>query len=855
MPEIQISIIFFLSCVLLRDVCYVAPMLNIKEILVSARRLDQLRKMKLELEARQVYGSERGFFGPLYFMIFGGGSNLRDAMDVNEHETAAEVAKLKQLERNLERKCIGSAIVTFESQTAAENFCADHRLSGVFARLITSMPWLGPLLNDRCCAFVPTFRFFRPESGCLPNKRYLLAPERASEPSDVIFEANTSYGFRRWLQNSGSDLAGLVCIVLSAAAQFGLEAIKRRVRDQSTGLLVVYDNKQTSLTSSHLSVNQVSKIVSSNQILIQTEAVAVLCSFIVVIINLFLQVALRATIRLEQKGTKTNQQMSLLWKLSCAFVINSFVIPVSSSLLTNTSRKAWYSVGGLSTEAVSIQVSNAIIPPLLSLINPVWLMRRLIFPKYARTVEMLERLTDPEEFIIAERLANHVKTVALGILFSPVTPLSPMIALGAEVISYLTDMYIIIHVAHRPPEMRVESVATVHMPLAIIQIASQLFVGLVFFSHRKRQAVQYLWVSCCTWGAMYLLPWGRVIAWCAQSPGKVAPSEAAQTPFHHALNKGETQMDTYTPSLPHIGLSDELRFRLRQMYDITTVQPANPHPLRGQKSSAVSLLASGAIVLPPAVNGTPKSLSPAPSQLPLKGSGGRGSSPVKGAAPMRVESTDAFKLQQQQQQQRLIAPGPPVVASTTTENMRVSAAAARVAPSHPSVSGGQGPAANGLPPSYPRPNNSGGSPVPSAPPAPQGPGNGAAPAGSYGGMGGRHGSGPAVPYPAVVHGNGPMPARGGSNAGTATATAAGLYGAAQYPNPNHNGQGSVGTASGRSSQSGLGPGGSRTMPVPGSAGGAGQRRPPGSGGARVPSANAGGRGGVANGGGYYNTVR
>lgn len=96
------------------------------------------------------------------------------------------------------------------------------------------------------------------------------------------------------------------------------------------------------------------------------------------------------------------------------------MIPVAASTIDRRSRWSWYSTGGLATQAVTIQISNAVVPTLLAALNPMGVLKRHFMWKHARSQAMMDFLMQPDEFEVAVKLAKHFKTISLGILYAPI---------------------------------------------------------------------------------------------------------------------------------------------------------------------------------------------------------------------------------------------------------------------------------------------------------------------------------------------------------------------------------------------------------------------------------------------------
>lgn len=284
---------------------------------------------------------------------------------------------------------------SFVSQRAAINFVNDHSLSHATSFLL-SIPLLGPLVlkSFGTVLGIPMFR-----------GRHLNV-ERSCEPNDVAYESTTTWGFRRWLLDNMADAATILIIGIAAGVQFGLEYWKRTERDRLKTLQVTYSVAGSDSTA-------------SVQNRVRVQSISTFCSIIVVILNMGLKLGVTFIVDIENKPTRTQMEQSMLWKLSVAYIVNSFIIPVAAATVTTEGKQSWYVIGGLATECVSLQVSNAIIPAVLQIVNPMRTLR-LLTAKCAKTPAMIDQMLAPEDFLVSSRLADALKTFALGVLYCPI---------------------------------------------------------------------------------------------------------------------------------------------------------------------------------------------------------------------------------------------------------------------------------------------------------------------------------------------------------------------------------------------------------------------------------------------------
>lgn len=89
--------------------------------------------------------------------------------------------------------------------------------------------------------------------------------------------------------------------------------------------------------------------------------------------------------------------------------------------------------------AFTIQLLNAFLPDLFSLLDPLRIFRYHVLSRFARSQEYCNSCALPVDFSLPLRFANTIKTVALATLYAPILPISPFIGLGSVLISYLAD--------------------------------------------------------------------------------------------------------------------------------------------------------------------------------------------------------------------------------------------------------------------------------------------------------------------------------------------------------------------------------------------------------------------------------
>ena len=137
----------------------------------------------------------------------------------------------------------------------------------------------------------------------------------------------------------------------------------------------------------------------------QLRGLAVLAGLAVVLCNYLVTLAVRALTVGERWHTHTSSERNTSLKLSVAYLLNAFVVPLLAAYLSGNTH-SWYSRGGLMESAFFLQAANAILPPLATLLGPRDLLRSQVAARWARTQPMMNRLLAPPEFPLAEQYAS-----------------------------------------------------------------------------------------------------------------------------------------------------------------------------------------------------------------------------------------------------------------------------------------------------------------------------------------------------------------------------------------------------------------------------------------------------------------
>lgn len=164
--------------------------------------------------------------------------------------------------------------------------------------------------------------------------------------------------------------------------------------------------------------------------------------------------------------------------------------------------------------AFYIQVINAVLPDLVSVFDVTRMLRYHFFAKMAHTQAYMNSAMEPPLFNLPLRFASAVRTVALGVLYAPVLPISPAISVFGLVVSYVADQYLALHVSRKPRAFDVDTLAAVNHIIELLPMAQMLLILLVYFKGANGIAAPFV-VGTVIWGILFLVPLGR-FARCAR---------------------------------------------------------------------------------------------------------------------------------------------------------------------------------------------------------------------------------------------------------------------------------------------------------------------------------------------------
>eukprot|EP00892_Ulva_mutabilis_P009818 jgi/Ulvmu1/7208/UM034_0117.1 len=173
-----------------------------------------------------------------------------------------------------------------------------------------------------------------------------------------------------------------------------------------------------------------------------------------------------------------------------------------------------YTRGGIVEAAFYIQAINAVLPDLISIFDVSRLLKFHFLSHMARTQAYMNAALEPPLFNLPLRFSSAVRTVALGVLYAPVLPISPMISAVGLAISFLADQYLALHASRKPRAFDVDAIDAVNYIIELLPMAQMLLIYLVYFKDADGIVAPFA-VGTVIWAILFLVPLGR-FARCAR---------------------------------------------------------------------------------------------------------------------------------------------------------------------------------------------------------------------------------------------------------------------------------------------------------------------------------------------------
>ena len=362
---------------------------------------------------------------------------IRESIETLTVEAASDQKEALGLIQS--EKCTGEALISFNYEKFTKNAYNDHNKP------------VAKLLGVATCGIVRNHTQFHGRN---------IVVERAPEPSDIIWENTSVYGKEQTIRVAISTLVTALVLGLGAGIQLILEYVKRDVLDRYTTF------KQDPLKDP----------LSQEGILLQVEVrgLSLMSSLGIIAVNGIIGSLELVLASFEKWHTWSEMERVLIFKLSVAFMLNTCVIPLLAS-----SRKNWYVEGGFAEQIFYTQVISALIPPLVSILNPAALCTKLAY-KHAQTQAILDTMLDPPEFSISSNYAEVFKGISMAVIFAPMLPVSPLIGLLGALMQCYTDRWFAFKKAKRPRQLSEQAIGMVYILFRMIPLLQLLMMMFCF---------------------------------------------------------------------------------------------------------------------------------------------------------------------------------------------------------------------------------------------------------------------------------------------------------------------------------------------------------------------------------------
>lgn len=98
---------------------------------------------------------------------------------------------------------------------------------------------------------------------------------------------------------------------------------------------------------------------------------SILCSFIIVVVNIALRTVVRKFSMMEHHETYTAYNLSVAFKLTFARFVNTSIVPI----VVNVAHDYWFIDGGLISDIFYVMISISFLDPILYFFDPFYMMR------------------------------------------------------------------------------------------------------------------------------------------------------------------------------------------------------------------------------------------------------------------------------------------------------------------------------------------------------------------------------------------------------------------------------------------------------------------------------------------------
>lgn len=175
----------------------------------------------------------------------------------------------------------------------------------------------------------------------------------------------------------------------------------------------------------------------------------------------------------------TDYHTTVALKLTIAQCVNTALI----AIIVNNDKDSWFTPGGLVVDMTWIFLSNAFISPLVYLLSPPYLFKRIRMWLAQRNDKIMTQKEANELFEgppvdMAQRYANIMKTTIVTFAYAPIIPLGFLISLAGLFLEYWIDKYVLLNRHSRPVRFGsdLSSVMTHILPYAVFIYAVMTYV-------------------------------------------------------------------------------------------------------------------------------------------------------------------------------------------------------------------------------------------------------------------------------------------------------------------------------------------------------------------------------------------
>lgn len=274
-----------------------------------------------------------------------------------------------------------------------------------------------------------------------------------------------------------------------------------------------------------------------------------------------------------------------------------------------------FTPGGVAESAFYIQLVNTFLPDLLTVVDIPRMFAHHVLSRFARTQDYLNAAIQPRIFDIPLRFSNAIKTVALGVLWAPALPVSPLLSLAGLLISYWADQFLALHRCRKPQSFDVEALNVVNTSvLDALPLVQMLIIYFVYFADDgNSQVIAAFALGVILWGIAFLAPIDFIFA--STRNKNVEPDGAERYSFNALWGLGMTGTSTnhsfgsvlgsrrqkeiddirvwddnkllhpkfYYPTLPTDHLSSDWADLVTSKFEISASGPNHEARLRGQE--------------------------------------------------------------------------------------------------------------------------------------------------------------------------------------------------------------------------------------------------------------------------------